>query len=69
LPGNRKAARICAENAILGSARERGASDEMNRCKVAEKIAKIVDKEADKAEFTCYYNDFANAYAKYVTHI
>jgi len=28
-----------------------------------------MNKETDKAEFTGYYDDFANAYAKYVTHI
>lgn len=41
----------------------------MSRCKIAEKLAKIVDNEAEKATFTGYSDDFADAYDVYVNHI
>jgi hypothetical protein len=41
----------------------------MSRCKEAERLEKIVDREAEKATFTGYYDDFADAYDEYVNHI
>ena len=41
----------------------------MSRCKTAERLAKVVDEEAEKASFTGYNNDLADAYDNYVNHI
>ena len=41
----------------------------MSRCKEAERLAKRVDEEADKASFAGYYDDFVIAHNNYLNHI
>lgn len=41
----------------------------MTRCKEAERLLKIANKEAEKAAFTGYTTDLYNAYDDYINHI
>jgi len=41
----------------------------MGRCKTAEKLLKIIEKEVEKANLTGYDNDLDSAIDNYVNHI
>lgn len=41
----------------------------MSRCKIARKLAKIVNAEAEEAAFSGHTADFYTAYNEYIIHI